>query len=450
MTISVDWATKIITVEKADMTLVQSLPLEIYDLPLNFFRLALKDLEDDEAGMPYLDTHRHNSEVVLGGITYARVIEIINGYTVTFEDGQYAVNLIGANSNVGDVVNVNQVSIRSANSAGLITNSAIEFASYTGAVTVDVTSPNSGTIFPTGTLQAPVNNLSDAYLIAQTRGFRTYNIIGDITIDDTIKDSFNNTVNFQDAEFVGEGKTDSTITISSSALVDSCTYRDAKVTGTLDGDSYIQNCELINLNYVNGFIENSTLDSGTITLGDNTGIAYFINCHSGVSGTSTPIIDMGGADAPDLIVRNYHGGIKIINNTTANNSSIDFGSGQLKVGADVTAGNITVRGIATITEDFSSGTAVIDDQTLNLTNISSDIWKTDLTQYIATSTEAGYMINRIRQYFLNKRIVDPVTGEERIFTDDDLSILMSAEIFEDADGTTPYQGAGIERRDQMS
>jgi len=92
----------------------------IYELDLDNFRKALKRLEDSEAGMAHPDTHRHNTEVVIGGITYARFIEIINGYTVTFKDGQYAVNLVGANSNVGDVINMNQVSVRSANTAGLV------------------------------------------------------------------------------------------------------------------------------------------------------------------------------------------------------------------------------------------------------------------------------------------------------------------------------------------
>jgi len=48
------------------------------------------------------------------------VVEIINGYTVTFEDGQYRVTLLGANSNVADVTNVNQVSIQPNNSAGQV------------------------------------------------------------------------------------------------------------------------------------------------------------------------------------------------------------------------------------------------------------------------------------------------------------------------------------------
>lgn len=119
MAITIDWATKIISVPKADMALVQSLPFEIRELNIDTFRLRLKDLEDDVEGMPYATTHNHNTAVSVGGVTLARVFELINGYTVTFEDGSYAVNLVGANSNIADSVNLNTVSVRAANSAGL-------------------------------------------------------------------------------------------------------------------------------------------------------------------------------------------------------------------------------------------------------------------------------------------------------------------------------------------
>ena len=123
MAITVNWSTKVIFIPRADLTLVQSVPFEIRELDLNNFRLTLKALEDDE-GITYEDTHNHNQPVSVGGVTLARVIEIINGYSVTFEDGQYAVNLVGANSNLSDVTNVNQVSVRSSNSAGLTSASA--------------------------------------------------------------------------------------------------------------------------------------------------------------------------------------------------------------------------------------------------------------------------------------------------------------------------------------
>jgi len=136
MAITIDWGNKNIMVPRNDMVLVQIAPTEIRTLDLNQFRLELKDLEDDDVGMSFPTTHKHNTTVNVGGVELARVIEIINGYTVTFEDGQYAVNLSGANSNVGDVTNVNQVSVRSANSAGLVSSQAIEFGEYGGGVTI--------------------------------------------------------------------------------------------------------------------------------------------------------------------------------------------------------------------------------------------------------------------------------------------------------------------------
>ena len=140
MAISINWLTKVISVPKADTLLVQSSPVEIRELDLNAFRLDLKAIEDDVEGIPQLDTHSHVQPISVGGVALARVLEIINGYTVTFEDGQYAVNLVGANSNVGDVVNVNQVSVRSSNSAGLTYSKEVEDQSFVDArVYIDTT-----------------------------------------------------------------------------------------------------------------------------------------------------------------------------------------------------------------------------------------------------------------------------------------------------------------------
>jgi hypothetical protein len=120
MAISVDWATKVISVPKADLTLIDIGPPEIRGLNLDTFRLTLKDLEDGEIGMPFDDTHSHITQKTLQGDTYARIIEFINGYTIEFEDGQYTVRASGANSNLSDVKVQNQVSIDTRNSGGLI------------------------------------------------------------------------------------------------------------------------------------------------------------------------------------------------------------------------------------------------------------------------------------------------------------------------------------------
>lgn len=120
--IEILWGTRVIFIPKSETVLVQTNPSEVRELNINTFRLALKSLEDDADGMNFPSTHNHNTTVTLSGIVYARVVELINNFTVTFEDGQYAVNLVGANSNIADKVNVNQVSVRASNSAGLVSN----------------------------------------------------------------------------------------------------------------------------------------------------------------------------------------------------------------------------------------------------------------------------------------------------------------------------------------
>ncbi len=117
MAITINWSTQVINIPQ---NYLLSLGGGVYELDVDEFRLDLKNIEDGEEGINFPDTHRHNTEVTLGSLTLARVVEIINGYTITFEDGQYAVNLVGANNNIADVTNVNQVSVRANNSAGLI------------------------------------------------------------------------------------------------------------------------------------------------------------------------------------------------------------------------------------------------------------------------------------------------------------------------------------------
>jgi hypothetical protein len=182
MSISIDWATKVISVPRSDLNLVQSSPSYVYNLSLNWLRIQLKDQEDNYDGILYPVTHIHNTEATLSGLTYARMLQIINGYTITFEDGQYAVNLTGANSNVADVTNVNQVSVRPQNSAGMTSSPAIEYGSFNNSVSLDVNSVYYGTVYPVGTPLQPVNNLSDALAIASQRGFGTIKVLSDITI----------------------------------------------------------------------------------------------------------------------------------------------------------------------------------------------------------------------------------------------------------------------------
>jgi hypothetical protein len=118
--ISIDWGNKIINVPRAYLTQISG---SLYELDVNQFRLDLRDLEDSDAGMAFVKTHIHNTSILLSGVTYARTVEIINGYTITFEElpDQYTVRCVGANHNLADVLNFNGVTLVIGNAAGLIT-----------------------------------------------------------------------------------------------------------------------------------------------------------------------------------------------------------------------------------------------------------------------------------------------------------------------------------------
>lgn len=120
MAVTVDWVTRVITVLPTDLTPVS---VGLYELDVNWLRLQLKNIEDSEEGMTFPTTHIHYSEYVASGVTYARAVVIVNGYTITFDDSlndHYSVRCVGANHNIADVKNVNSVSLIVGNSAGLI------------------------------------------------------------------------------------------------------------------------------------------------------------------------------------------------------------------------------------------------------------------------------------------------------------------------------------------
>lgn len=352
MAITINWGTKVISVPKADTTLIQTSPTEIRQLNLDTFRLTLKDLEDSEEGMAYPRTHNHNTSVTVGGVTLARVVEIINGYTVTFEDGQYAINLVGANSNVGDIVNVNQVSVRSANSAGLQDLSVLLSAAYQGEVCVDVINGQSGTDVPIGTRTQPVNNFNDAKTIAVKEGLRRIRILSSCTLD---------TVDFSDGYvFISDNPGTDVLTVAAGANVQYCEFNNLSIQGTADGNNIYRECVMLDIDFTSGFIFQCSLN-GTIKINGGELLAL-LSCFSNrLAGTQQPIVDFNGNG--QLILRDYHGAIELRNHTDTSNDGdlcLDFSSGVCIIHSSCTAGYMPVRGVCRVV-DNSNGANVVDE-----------------------------------------------------------------------------------------
>jgi hypothetical protein len=285
-------------------------------------------------------------------------------------------------------------------SATLQEQAALQYSSYNGGVTVDLTSSDSGTAYPIGTPQAPVNNFTDALSIASEKGFGVFYVIGDATVDSS--------GDYRGLIFVGESQTKTELDIDTNAQVDGCEFYDATVIGTLDGDAKLKNCTIGTLNYINGIIEQCLLEVGTITLGGSAE-AHFLDCWSGVAGSNTPIIDMGGS-GQELSLRNYNGGIKLVNKSGSDPVSIDLNSGHIILDSTITNGTVVIRGIGKLTDnsqgadidiqDFvNPGTLAdrvwIHDSALRLIGLSQENYYLDQTAYATTSSGQKLMTSCI-------------------------------------------------------
>ena len=222
----------------------------------------------------------------------------------------------------------------------------IRFSSFNGGVTVDTTSPNTGTEFPNGTPRQPVNNIMDAVSIANSIGLSIIYIVGDCVLD-----SGDNVDSFI---VRGQSPNHTTLTINPGASTIDTQFENATITGTLDGGSVLNVCHIQTLNFIDGFIHDSQFD-GTITLSGVSDL-HAINCHSGIIGTGTPTIDMTAGGG--LAMRHYTGGIKLINKSGPESVSLDINTGQVQLDSTVTNGEIVIRGNAFLT-DNSNGATVI-------------------------------------------------------------------------------------------
>jgi len=333
---------------------------------------TLRYLEDTEgASFPYIiDSAGKES---LGGGVYVGITTTLQNCKVAFEDragptfaqcnisggNLVAVDDVGDNIDPIQTTDYTQIIRVSSSSATLQELSSIQFSSFAGGVTVDTSSPYSGTTFPTGTQEQPVNNLADAKTIAEERGLNTFYIIGDLTIGSS--------GDYTSYTFIGQSHINSTLTIESSATVLNCEFYEATVIGTLDGNCQIKNCKIGNLDYIEGHVELCVLE-GTITLQGN---AHFMDCWSGVAGSSTPVIDMGGSGA-ELGLRNYNGGIKLINKSGSEAVSIDLNAGQVILDSTVTNGNIVVRGVGMVTDNSTA--TVNAGGLINPSNVADAVW----------------------------------------------------------------------------
>ena len=380
--ISVNWETKVITVPKSYLLLVSG---SVYQLDTNQFRLDLRDLEDEVGeGMLYPNTHNHVAPMTVSGVALARVIEIINGYSITFEDGHYRVILTGSNNNILDVTNVNQVSIAPTNSAGLTYSKQVEDSAFADArVWIDTTGlGQSGTQYPRGTSSDPVDNLADALAIIAARDLpRRLKVRGTLNIG--ASDDISNT------NVLGESVVLSKLIVATGALTTNLVVQDCEINGDLNGNvTARRSTSFVNLDDFDGTLHGTGL-GGTITLEMGVGPHELIDCYSQEGGLAAPIVDCQGITNPEIYFRRYSGSVEL-RNFTSGNMTVGIVEGRCILDSTCTGGTIVVRGTCELEDNSGPGCTVISSGTVTaLVNASGGLTPGQQTQLNNIESSTG-------------------------------------------------------------
>lgn len=287
-----------------------------------------------------------------------------------------------------------------------------EEALYNGSVYIDAVYGTSGTSFPAGTASNPVNNFADALAIADSYGFTTFYLAGQITL----------TRDFDGYTFHGWSSEDNDRVILNNHNVNNCKFTNMHLQGVGTGTIEAMLCCLDNLSGVGGMFRQCGLENQVTFPG---GEVIMAHCHSEIAGTGKPIVNLNGL-ATDLSIRFYAGGLDLRGvSNAATNVTIDLTSGSILLDSTCSAGNIVVRGVGDFT-DNSAGSSI--------------------TRKGFVSAEELSIARKILQ---NRQYTNPLTGKLEVWNDDNSSIELEANLFED-DGTTVWDGTGaIVRRNKL-
>lgn len=365
---------------------------------------------------------------------------LVNGIGNTYDvaDVYHVFNIVQVSASGGNLVAVDdvggtispilptaftQVVLTSSSSATLQEQKEIQYGAFNNGITIDQNNVTGNavantTVYPAGTPLQPVTQEFYAHTLSVERGFRIWHIEGDLTLS----------AGTHPHVFQGHGMAHTVVTCAGADMHDA-EFIDLMLLGTLNGGAILERVHVQNVTSILGVARNCMLQ-GTLILGGSQDGAHgpifnLVDCMSARVDGGAPIIDFNGTGY-GLSARKYSGKIKLINKTGPEGVVIDLESGEVEIDSTVTAGTITVRGVGSVIDNSTGTTTVVNE------------------------VVSGAEIVLLRKLMMNRMETNPTTGQMTIYDDDDTTVLLQGNIYEDVLATQLYRGRGMERRDKLA
>lgn len=302
-----------------------------------------------------------------------------------------------------------------------------------GYVTVKGASGYSGTDFPVGTDDKPVDNMADAIALCIKEKVSSIKILDPVATAAT--DDISGLLIF------GDAASTPFLTVTAGTANDHTVFRDIGMTGVLDGSFIIiERCSCINLSGVTNHVYQSFLD-GTIGVAADLSVSY-CSIESEAS-SQTVLFDFGGLNSK-VIIDHWGAGIASAGNMPAGllpNGAL-FGmagsGGRCAVENTNSGGNVVVGGTILFNEPNVELLDTFKDSTG-----AYDVWmKLTATDLVSKVTDATKILK-------NKTVTDPVAGTLTVYDDDGVSVLYVVNIWENVASSIPYAGNAVNVRERL-
>jgi hypothetical protein len=297
--------------------------------------------------------------------------------------------------------------------------SQADLFALTGSIYIDTNNGVPGTAEGVGTPNNPVDNLADATTLAVANNIRSFVIRGGSQL--TLTQAYT------DWQFVGQGAVSSDSIALNGQNVDGSFFSNLTLSGSQSGVITALQCGNIGITELSGTYISCGFSSvaNTFATGSPRPVVTMDSCYSKVAGNGTPTFTATGPVV--LNTRNWSGGFEVQGWVDGCSGSVDLDPGHFIFGLTNTGGEMLYRGTGRRTITLGSPRPNVIDEGFHVTA------DTTLT----------------RKLLQNRMVTDPVAGTITVYDDDDTTVLISGNLWEDALASQAYRGRGAERRERM-
>ncbi len=297
-----------------------------------------------------------------------------------------------------------------------------------GFVVVNATRGTAGTNPPQGTEDFPCVNIADAIVVAERNHLTHIKIEGAVS-----------TVGTEDLSMYlvfGDTPVSAQLVVTAGTTTTDTTFKDLTISGTLSSDgAVLERCQVGNLAGMSKYMYQCFL-YGTTTIEGNTTMAFCAIAPNAVAQRAYVEFD-GGLHT--VIVSDWGAGVVCPQGMVTGSFFGASGTGgRIEPQISNTGGQVVLGGSLILNDTYAANLDIVKDS-----SVAGDVWaKTAGVDLISDVTTQGKVLR-------NKTETNPVTGVMTVYDDDGISVLFTANIWENIAGTDPYAGNAVNRRERL-